>query len=117
MKSHRWKPEPKRRNDEHQKSKIYGYADLIENSNIKAITLEALKQYERLFFIYPAGQRLHHNYVGGLAHHTLGMLEIAQDFKRNFPYLEALTLNTFMPLVFPSFIALISIFDAIFCLL
>lgn len=70
------------------KSKIYGYADLIENSNIKAITLEALKQYERLFFIYPAGQRLHHNYVGGLAHHTLGMLEIAQDFKRNFPYLD-----------------------------
>lgn len=70
------------------KTKIYGYVDLIENKNIKAITLEALKRYERLFFIYPAGQRLHHNYVGGLAHHTLGMLDIASDFKKNFPYLD-----------------------------
>ncbi len=70
------------------KNKIYEYIDLINNSNIKKITQAALKEYERLFFIYPAGQRLHHSYVGGLAHHTLGMLDIAKDFKKNFPYLN-----------------------------
>ena len=48
----------------------------------------ALKKCEKSFFLYPAGQRLHHNYVGGLAHHTLGMLNLANDFAKNFPYLN-----------------------------
>lgn len=70
------------------KDSIYNYIMQIKNETILKITKKALKKCEKSFFIYPAGQKLHHNYVGGLAHHTLGMLNLANDFARNFPYLN-----------------------------
>ena len=70
------------------KDSIYNYIMQIKNETILKITKKALKKCEKSFFLYPAGQRLHHNYVGGLAHHTLGMLNLANDFAKNFPYLN-----------------------------
>ncbi len=70
------------------KDNINKYLNEIKNENILKITNHILKKCHNKFYLYPAGQRLHHNYVGGLAHHTLGMLNLAADFAKNFPYLN-----------------------------
>ena len=73
---------------EELKNEINDYINKIENPTVYEITKKSLEKCENKFFLYPAGQRLHHNYVGGLAHHTLGMLKLAGDFINNFTYLN-----------------------------
>lgn len=68
--------------------KIWSYINQIQNEVIKKITTEIIKDHADYFFIYPAAQRFHHNYVGGLAYHTLGMLELALSLCNHYPYLD-----------------------------
>ena len=67
---------------------VYKYLDLIENKIIKDITLSLIEKYKDQFFIYPAASKMHHAYVGGLAHHSIGMLHFADGFIENYPYLN-----------------------------
>ena len=48
---------------------------------IKKITEGLIKKYYNQFFIYPAASKMHHAYVGGLAHHCIGMLHFAEDYR------------------------------------
>ncbi len=70
------------------RKKIEQAIDQIENSCIRNITEAMVKQYEDKFFLYPAATRMHHAYVGGLAYHTVGMLQLADSFLLNYPYLK-----------------------------
>ena len=67
---------------------IYDYLNRIDNKIIKDIAVDILDEAKDKFFIYPAAAKLHHNYVGGLAYHTLGMLKLSEGFLLNYPYLN-----------------------------
>ena len=49
----------------------------INNENIAKIVTGMLKFYSDSFYEYPAASKIHHNFIGGLATHTSGMLKIA----------------------------------------
>lgn len=59
------------------KELIYGYIDKIENSVIREITKEVIKQNEDKYFLFQAGVSLHHAYFSGLAYHCYSMLDLA----------------------------------------
>ena len=67
---------------------IYDYIEKIENKIIKDITKTLVDRNYKLFFTYPAAVRMHHAYAGGLAHHTIGMLNMVDSFISNYPYLN-----------------------------
>ena len=69
-------------------TRINVYVESIENEVIYNITKTLLEENYKEFFIYPAAQRFHHNYVGGLAYHTLGMLDLVEGFLNTYDYLD-----------------------------
>ena len=50
---------------------------MIDNENIARIVSDALNYYANDVYEYPAAARIHHNFIGGLATHTAGMLKVA----------------------------------------
>ncbi|MBA1434584.1 3'-5' exoribonuclease YhaM family protein [Bombilactobacillus bombi] len=44
-----------------------------------------LKQHQEAFFEYPAAKSNHHDYLGGLAFHTLSMAKLAQNVCQQYP--------------------------------
>lgn len=61
------------------KDKIFTIIENMKNETYKKITLEIVKEYEKDFFAYPAASKIHHDFVGGLATHVLGMLNLAKQ--------------------------------------
>lgn len=51
----------------------------IDNPVLSKLVNKILEDNDKDFYTYPAASRIHHEYVGGLATHVLGMLEIAQN--------------------------------------
>ncbi len=70
------------------KDGIYAYVTQIKNEIIFKIVKDIIKMNEKKFFTYPAAQKLHHAYIGGLAYHTLSMLNLAKGFIKAYPYLS-----------------------------
>ena len=70
------------------KKELANYVSKIKNKIIKEITKYLLDLYHDQFFIYPAAAKLHHAYVGGLIHHSIGMLHMSDGFIKNYPYLN-----------------------------
>ncbi len=60
----------------------------IKNQNIKIITREMLRYYEKDFYTYPAAVSIHHSFMGGLATHTYGMLKLAEEIVKIYPILN-----------------------------
>ncbi|MCR5350175.1 MAG: HD domain-containing protein [Acholeplasmatales bacterium] len=73
---------------EDSEKEINKYLNMIENKIIKDITVDILNKYHDDFYIYPAATRMHHAYIGGLSHHTIGMLHLALSMIENYPYLN-----------------------------
>lgn len=67
---------------------INSYVERIDNKIIHEITANIVARYRKDFYTYPAGVKYHHAYVGGLAYHTIGMLQLADGFIVNYPYLS-----------------------------
>lgn len=57
---------------------IIGFAEKIEDEELKKYVTELLFEYEKEFKTAPAAKLMHHNYLGGLAQHTFECLEIAE---------------------------------------
>ena len=51
--------------------------NLINNENIAKIVAQSLNYYGNKVYEYPAATKIHHNFVGGLATHTSGMIKLA----------------------------------------
>lgn len=51
---------------------------VMQNDDIKTVCLEILKEYEDKLYDYPAASKNHHDFVGGLAMHILGMMNLAE---------------------------------------
>ena len=73
---------------EDAEAEIKKYINKIDNKIIKDITKALIDKYYDKYFIYPAAAKLHHAYVGGLAHHSIGMVKFADGFILNYPYLN-----------------------------
>lgn len=70
------------------KSRIDAYIAKIDNKILHDITKEIIDNNAHDFYLYPAASKLHHAYVGGLAYHTLGMLDLVDGLCNSFPYID-----------------------------
>lgn len=57
----------------------------INNENISKIVNNILNKFENAVYEYPAAAKIHHNFVGGLATHTVGMLKLANAVCEIYP--------------------------------
>ncbi len=64
------------------------YINKIDNKVLFDITSYLVNKHHDKFFIYPAAAKMHHAYVGGLVHHCLSMLKMADAFIENYEYLD-----------------------------
>ena len=62
--------------------------NLIGNENIAMIVSGALNYYENAVYEYPAAAKIHHNFIGGLATHTAGMIKIAIALAGIYPSID-----------------------------
>jgi len=70
------------------KKGVESYVKKIDNKVLFDITNELLTKYNNDFYLYPAASKLHHAYVGGLAYHTLGMLNLVDGLAANYDYID-----------------------------
>jgi 3'-5' exoribonuclease len=68
--------------------KLNNYISLIRNSAIKQVVEEFIKQDMTSLMVYPAASRNHHEYAGGLLHHVITMLEMAEQVLKIYPTLN-----------------------------
>lgn len=67
---------------------IKEYINLIDNLKLHQLVKTLFEDnYEKLSY-YPAASKNHHEYVSGLAYHTLGMLKVAESFCNLYPTLN-----------------------------
>ncbi len=71
------------------KDKVYQYALQIQNQNINKIVFKILEKYEEEFFVFPAASKNHHEYVNGLAHHVVCMLELSEFVSSKYPVVNS----------------------------
>ncbi|MEG0841583.1 MAG: HD domain-containing protein [Erysipelotrichaceae bacterium] len=70
------------------KEKIEEHINAIKNEKIKTIVQALINEYETDFYAYPAASKNHHDFVGGLATHVLGMIELAKRICALYPLLN-----------------------------
>lgn len=70
------------------KEEIYGAVQTMKNEVYRNITLALLEENDKDFFTYPAASRIHHDFVGGLATHVLGMMKLGEYFASLYPMLD-----------------------------
>lgn len=70
------------------KKGIEEYIESIKTKSLHDITKAIIDKYSKEFYLYPAAAKLHHAYIGGLAYHTLGMLEVALKMCECYKYLD-----------------------------
>ena len=61
---------------------------MINNENIAKIVSGALNYYAGNVYEYPAAAKIHHNFIGGLATHTSGMIRIAVALCSIYPEID-----------------------------
>lgn len=69
-------------------SKLTSFMSEIDNSDIRNVVNYIFKENLRNFAIYPAASRNHHEYVSGLLHHTVTMLEVAKAVSSIYPNID-----------------------------
>lgn len=67
---------------------IYNVIGQMTNTYIQNVTGHLVKLFEEKLIYRPAAIRHHHAYIGGLAYHTVSMLNIAERFIRMYPILN-----------------------------
>lgn len=60
----------------------------VHNEIYRKILVRVFTDYQQEFFDYPAASKNHHNFVGGLATHVVGMLDIADALCSLYPQLN-----------------------------
>lgn len=73
---------------EELKKGIYHYIDLINDEILKKVTKTIIDLVEKQFFLYPAASKNHHEFVGGLATHTLEMCQLAEKLGQQYSVID-----------------------------
>lgn len=60
----------------------------MKNPNLQRMTRQLVKHHQEELLTFPAATRNHHEYVSGLAHHVVSMLNLAQEMTRLYPELN-----------------------------
>lgn len=60
----------------------------IQNKVLKAIVTAVMQEFDRDFFLYPAASRIHHDFIGGLAEHVIGMLRLGNNVADQYPLIN-----------------------------
>lgn len=68
---------------------IKQFLEAIQDPEISLLTHALYEEYHEQLYLYPAASRNHHEYVSGLAYHTLSMLRVAQAVLTIHPQLNA----------------------------
>jgi 3'-5' exoribonuclease len=68
---------------------IFGTVALIEDEDIRAIVNYCLEAAGDRLATHPAAKSMHHNFYGGLAYHTVRMLELGKFICAQRPFLNA----------------------------
>lgn len=74
--------------EEELKSAIMDYVLKLDNTIIKQLVVELLKEYINEYFVHPAAKTMHHNYVSGLAYHVFTMLKLSDTYLLLYPFLN-----------------------------
>ena len=61
----------------------------IKNENLSQLIKKVFEEVGSSFYVYPAASKNHHEYVGGLATHTLEMIQVAQGLLKLYPNLNS----------------------------
>jgi len=69
-------------------NEIMKYVKRISNTKLYVLTKYIIEQQYDKIKIYPAASKNHHDYVSGLAYHTLSMLKIADSLLNIYPNLN-----------------------------
>ncbi|MBP3059223.1 HD domain-containing protein [Texas Phoenix palm phytoplasma] len=67
---------------------IKNYLCKIENEILYQITNNLFIKNKNKFLTIPAAFKMHHNYYGGLGHHTITMLKLSEVFLETYPFLN-----------------------------
>lgn len=67
---------------------IAKYISQIDNPVLSKLVNKILQDNDKDFYTFPAASRIHHEYVGGLATHVLGMLKIAENLCNSHDYIN-----------------------------
>ena len=70
-------------------TEINKYIDKISNKILKDLVNYLVDKFHDDFYIYPAATKMHHNYIGGLSYHVIGMLHLADGFLNTYNYLNS----------------------------
>lgn len=70
------------------KAEVDSMLDAMKDPVIRDVTREVIQASEEKFYTYPAATRNHHNFVGGLAYHTICMARLAKAVKALYPWLD-----------------------------
>ena len=60
----------------------------LQNPVLQKIVYDVITPRRSKYFAHPAAVTMHHNYIGGLAHHVYSMLKLAERFVENYPVLN-----------------------------
>lgn len=75
-------------NEDELAEQLYSYIKKISNMKIYSIVKFLYDQYIDKLKIYPAASKNHHEYVSGLAYHTLTMLKVGEVLINVYPQLN-----------------------------
>ncbi|MFR0368045.1 HD domain-containing protein [Candidatus Phytoplasma palmae] len=67
---------------------IENYLSKIKNKILNQITTNLFIKNKIKFLTIPAAFKMHHNYHGGLGHHTITMLKLSEVFLETYPFLN-----------------------------
>lgn len=70
------------------KQKIADSISSLVNPVYKQVIEALFQEYDKAFFDYPAAAKNHHNFVGGLAAHVIGMIDVANALCKCYPLLN-----------------------------
>lgn len=73
---------------EELQTRFLAYLDDLKDKDISRIIEAIINENFLSFFNYPAAVRNHHEYVSGLAHHTVSMLDLAKAVCNLYPQLD-----------------------------
>ena len=73
---------------------LKGIAQSFRDEDLKRLTLHLLRENEEKLMLFPAGVKLHHATRGGLMHHTLSVVRLAQKVAELYPWLNGELLLT-----------------------
>ena len=67
---------------------LYGIAAGFANDDLRRLVQYLMRENREQLLLYPAGVKLHHATRGGLLHHTLSVVHLAQNVLKLYPWLD-----------------------------